>query len=966
MSMNYNEMNLRSICQRLIYDYPLYNYVIDKTVNILVIGDSPLTQCFIDVALESTQSADYKPSVTFVSKCSNNVKESYLNSRPAFNRFFDVDHSATEDSYGNLNFANVKEYEVDQIEDFLLNSEQKYICAFIDCGNYSLNKQMAEVCNNYFSLTEACPLIAYYSKNNSSSKFISFNKNYTIENLDRHQYRKLRQMAFNCHLVWNNNPNLDIRKLQREFNSKYCYEGSMEYVLSLKSKLNCVGIDFNSQSVVDEFKALSREQLDLLSWIEHKRWVTNMVCKGWKAERNLKKLATLGSNKDKKNKYHLCLVKSNIKRLLDDYAWKKSNYARWSDASENLKELDALDKNSVNLYREYKRLAKNVVFPKEKVEYVDKLLQNEKEPLDAFNNYIFCLKELFANQTSKTGLYDYYKARLEKSVNGIKNNNLKKSLKNELKSIFDLVAPITKAPTDYKRIDYDLIIQTPFIFTYKTNFHVGAPMFVDSKSVSNQASFNNVRLILRLKPSSVTYFYDFDCSDNSISKQKTIIAKELESILCAISIYNGFRTKINLCFWNDDKDEIFIQELKNLSKNINRIDYLENANGVREFIKNRRIDALEKNRSETGNRMIAYYGEDASWFDFKRAGIDINKSQNCDFINYIPFKSYLKINDIFAHKNATITTDLPDVSRNYNDLFNVYSQDKNAWKKLCNSICKICTSELVKIENSYKEIKKEKFVVINEIKPTLEYIFEKYKVENKKFKYDFEKNGNNVQCLSIEAQEDVLCSIETLLSFPDKLLSKNNLDVFFDKGIFTVNHKSLYVKELNIAENIKSYERILNSLKHSKDIVSLKINKNLASFTFSNYQISSIMTNAGRLLEIYIYYNLIDKFDDVATSVLVQLNDDGVTNEFDVLATYGYKSVFIECKATSLDQNYYTKIDSLSNYFSINTIPVIIADTNPNYTVNKIQYSRGEAMDVATIFDVDNIADKILEIMRNY
>ncbi len=78
------------------------------------------------------------------------------------------------------------------------------------------------------------------------------------------------------------------------------------------------------------------------------------------------------------------------------------------------------------------------------------------------------------------------------------------------------------------------------------------------------------------------------------------------------------------------------------------------------------------------------------------------------------------------------------------------------------------------------------------------------------------------------------------------------------------------------------------------------------SFRFTDHQTRTWLRDIGSVLEIYVYKKCLDTglFDDVKTSVIVDWNGDhtrdNVTNEIDVMATFGITPLFISCKTSEL------------------------------------------------------------------
>lgn len=136
----------------------------------------------------------------------------------------------------------------------------------------------------------------------------------------------------------------------------------------------------------------------------------------------------------------------------------------------------------------------------------------------------------------------------------------------------------------------------------------------------------------------------------------------------------------------------------------------------------------------------------------------------------------------------------------------------------------------------------------------------------------------------------------------------------------------------------------------------------LISFTYSTKRIKKLLTNAGNILEIYVYHKCLksDLFDDVATSYEISWDGTPVKSEFDIIITKGFAGLMIEAKATEdIDQDYYFKLSCLVKEFGTNCKPVLIADTvekwfNDNSS-NEMQRLRGDMLDVITISNPQEI-----------
>ena len=146
------------------------------------------------------------------------------------------------------------------------------------------------------------------------------------------------------------------------------------------------------------------------------------------------------------------------------------------------------------------------------------------------------------------------------------------------------------------------------------------------------------------------------------------------------------------------------------------------------------------------------------------------------------------------------------------------------------------------------------------------------------------------------------------------------------------------------------------------------------SFSYSTHQVKDVMVQSGRILELFIYYKLLETglFDDVANSVEIHWGNDEAENEIDIIATKGYKVLIIEAKAQiTLVQEYYNKLSRLNIDYGLNSIPVIVADTlgiEKHREENAKMMEIGNRVGIHTIFeknDIANIGNVLLSVVKN-
>lgn len=990
------------VIQKLLYDKPLYNYIDRENVNILVFGFTELCRRFIDIAFEVSQVNGYKLNITVVCN-NNNERETYLNDRPAFKDFFEVDGVKIENSYGALAFSYTDfNNEIDNIvSEFLLDENKKYSYVFIDCDNDRKNYAIAKTCNVCRDLLYNDPIINFVSsKQRKTSQYLNaVLRDDTIQN--HKSYSKLKRMALNCHLLWNNSDFIDLRKLQREFNKYYNFSSSLSNVLSIKYKLNSVGIDFDSPDAADKFYELSKSEkgkIAALVQAEHDRWNVAMICNGWSTQKNLNNC--LNGIKDYSNKLHPCIVHCGNKIVLEN-SWKNNNYEKWNAVGRSeIEKLDRLDQVSVKLHRVFKAKASEIksnnIISVTDIYEIQKQLLNYENALFAFSKYLVCINSIIGGSAVEVKQHDYYLNKLFAALRSVpKNikNNVKKRvelLENDLKPVFE-----SQKYTDYKSFDHMLVKNIPFILTYRTNIHLCIPLETNNDNAANQVLFRNVASSLLINPSRITYFF-------KISSDGQEKLTEALRYACKCMASHNIRANINVCLLSSSLiKESRIEEIKSVSKKIKRIDSIVYKNEdelekqLYEYIKAHRFTAIEKNGSETSGifyGMRVFRNNPYYLFDSKKA--EINCFNNCNELRYIPFRASLKISDLFESKSSYDKISLPDFQEDYKFFWDIYRESDSscaAWKCLCNSLEKTDADEnLIKFDVRKKknDFFEKIYFVENSYFDSIKLILKQLAGMKTEFKFKADFHSNGIYKLTVNGTEDMHTQIVRLLSNP--YLLQNQFDIDIDKNweyervlLNNLIVSKLYEKTIKdnayfLKEPYESVEKILDRLSENGYIINLQKNSDengrYFSFSYTSHQLKALMTSAGRILELYVYYKLINTHyvNEIANSVEIERKNNGVKNELDIVLTSGFRSVIIECKAQSkLKQDFYYKLDNLNRIFGVNSIAILIADLNEKHwqdnSENEIQRNRGNESGIITIYDpkdIDNIADTIKTILK--
>ncbi|MCD8148082.1 MAG: hypothetical protein LUE92_00645 [Clostridiales bacterium] len=447
------EKNSFLTIQYHLYEFPLYTYCAEgeDTINVLVIGFGNYGQKFLDACLQSGQIRGKRLNVTVVSDdCED--KRIYLEDRPELTKFFNIEGSLAgdEESYGDVSFEirNLKRDEPDAvikiIQDITLEHYESkclhYI--FIALGEDGLNKVAADSYKEVAEVAEKDCVVSYVCEGEHSAvkQDSMLRPLYVNEDIKKSAlYPEIERMAFNTHLLWEKNLNIDYRSVRAEFRKKYNHDSSVSSVLSLKYKLYSIGIDLDktgyneaAQKFEETIKKSSGIKNELI-WIEHRRWVAEKVCLGWRRIKNIGECAG-GKTNNKKEKRHICIVKSRPDQMLADEYWKNDNYDKWDKAGKKkLDELDELDRMSVNLHRMFVNMAnrakKENLLSGNMISGIITLVRDDEKAAAAFQEWFGCMKDIWNGDTRKVHLYRGLKKDFLDTVNSLPDKDLDKAKK---------------------------------------------------------------------------------------------------------------------------------------------------------------------------------------------------------------------------------------------------------------------------------------------------------------------------------------------------------------------------------------------------------------------------------------------------------------------------------------------------------------------------------------------------------
>lgn len=775
----------------------------------------------------------------------------------------------------------------------------------------------------------------------------------------------------------------------------------------------------------------SREQLQTLNELtmyEHRRWNVNMICSSSYTElpeaeyENLK-----NSNKDKRNRKHSCIVPSKEEWTLNSSEWRK--LSKWDEEdlekTEDFKKLDPLDKMSVRLHRHFMSIARkfNMTALENDAGIVRRYLSDNPEALAAFNAYLISMRAIMARKSRNDTTQETFSHCAEAFTKLLKDSKLSNvaEVKKRVKSIEDAFEPVKMAYdfTDYKSKDQKLIYNIPFILNYSTSTRLCIP-FV--KGTANNEWFENVASSIVINPSIVTYLIDID-------DPKKIVSSVKDNLLNVTRVMEGhsLQTKISLVLYVKDKEggvekskkaEIE-KELKELSPRIYSIDIvgIRNQKDLVSRIKSTfetnqksssRFSAVEINDEFISGAIYSIPDLTIPTYEFNSKNKSFRTEDNEDtyiWFSDIRFNSHLHIEDMFFAQGRLSVYQEPELQQDYMQIWNncyfdvVPSnrpQKAMGWKSLCAAIKKKTEKDNILLDVSVWKNNKNKTVATEVFIPafcraTIVKIFEflsSSKIQIVDECNICEHNSSMIK-VSFKSTQAIKTAFLGLFKNPYALIDESKIKFIFNGSFVQIYLESLIVNDFSLdmirceAQNkvkvIDYAKKAFSYLVEMGYIILLSelVDKENISFCFASYQIKELLSNEGQLLELYAYYQTIEKgyFDEIKTGLEVQRKRNGdeymPTQEFDLIAIKGFRTQFVEVKARrKLQQEFYQKLKSNGDNFGINKELVLVSHFGDNFVsaYNKEFIERGqEDYGVKTICEVpeiENIGKTLTEIMN--
>lgn len=778
----------------------------------------------------------------------------------------------------------------------------------------------------------------------------------------------------------------------------------------------------------------AKAKFDTLVCLEHQRWVLSMVCEGWdvptdgKGQLDLGRCVSEGMVKNKAKQTHPCIVFSTEATPLSGASYQENGHQKWENPNID-PELDELDRMSVELHQRFREKAS--VFKAgnplqgEDILAIEALISTVEESVTrAYRQLLFCLKNILNGVESYTRQFDYYRQCFTDTLELVP-EEVRRNVLARLDLISKGFFPVIEANLyrDYKANDEILVEKIPFILTYHFQDTL-ALAFEDGKEQNgrNEAVFANVAAATVLCPEKILYLYSYTAEtkiDALLTKLSAVVNYlGKRRVHCEVSLAVAFPADMS------DKSRAALQGAleqfgTRKQTDINAsfagweiLDYSdcdEAVSALLECMKAHQVSLYDGSTAMFDSALdnAAFVGQllqsGLPYFEFDWKRKRFTKHIRCDYLQYIQDHSSIRIHDMFALMNAEDTRfHLPEFAEDYATLWNIYTGADTPGSRFdysvgnWNHLCKLLADyekrqkPIAVIQLSGRAAARKKhltYVLPAFTLKTVQALLGKL-IEYKVIEKDANVGGYTSENCKVEITTDETFepAFQQLFARPEILLSYYGVDAVkrVEYGVEYVQlvYHDLKVSGLNLNPDGRGrYEfqlKILQKLNRHHYICQLRYapdTPHIVSFAYTSPRIKKLLTSAGEILEVYTYYQILNTgyFDDVACGYEFRWQDGDVKNELDIVATKGFQSVIVECKAVQkLELDYYHKLHSIAEHFGIGTKKVLVGNTyRRNDAVinasNHMQRSRGNQLNIVTISDekeIGNIGQTLKGLME--
>ena len=990
-----------------LYAKPLYQYASREqdTMHILLLGCGKYGQNFLDICLQIGQIPGKKLHVTVISDTRED-KNLYLEERPELKDFFCIDSLPEEnaDSYGVLNFIehSFSPDSPELIGSFLQRNypdkhgKPRYV--FIALGRNTYNLCAARAVKTFLDAEKIPAVVSFVCENGhlSENEIKDIHPVYVDDPIKRHGlYNDIERMAFNVHMIWKKNLNIAIRNVRNEYRRPYHHGSCVGNVLSLKYKLHSIGIDLEKNSAAEAAEAfIERMKADAetegqplknaLICAEHRRWVTEKLCLGYRRIRNLEECAE-GITRDEAEKRHVCIVRSRPEQgITDDFDWDTGDITL----------LDPLDRMSVELHRMYRRNAERIrgenLLQGNNISAIREAAAKEHHTLAAFQEWYICLKDIW-NQDKKQA--ERYEPLKKAFFDRVKQSHV--FSESEKKSVYELTTawerqfyPIyaSHKRKNYKSEDVALIEKIPFILTYTESVCLVIPYTVGRDLTED---FCNAAAATVVNPSRIIYLYH--C--RSVRELKHLSQEKLPA-LCSYMKRKNLAASLEFVIVHDsvldvndgiELERILARVHKGKAHKVKLLQSGEKdfGNVLRNYFLQRFHRSpdcfFEKNKTWISSIMEGngVFREFPS-YRFDSRSMRFTDITGCEMLDFIQMDPHITVADMAAlTRSGKCSDNKPEFYEEYRILWDRYCKDKAGW----NYMCRRFREHAEAADVLFTFIRGEKrtgsrmhrYIIPFACKKAVSDISDALKdagiIGNSSCILPYTTDSFEVwieDISGISAQYGMMLSHMQPLMEPDAVCCSKP-----DEDTVQILYNGLRAEQVSYDPAESGGYDLIRFLAERGWLIHLytdRITKTV-SFTYATHSIKTLLTAEEKILAVYTYHKARETgvFDDISGNYEMHWKNSRARCTPDYILTKGFSALFVVCGTMDApDHEFYANLETLAECSGIHATAVLIADAQ-KATDHAAQQDRYTSPRVFTIWkkhEIEAIGDTLVRIIK--
>ena len=566
------EQDRKMTVYQLLYQYPLYEFGKDKNINLWILGSDEWAEEFLKNAVICGQMPGWKLNLAVISEKAREFEEKLKKKAPSMAKFLDIRDSLKETEEKKDAFATVYflPWEGNSREMEKLEAMLPYDYAFVSSVNGG-NKEVFKERILALSPKEGKRFLGIVKARGGFCGKLEENSGVTVENIRplgdfRELSEELNRRAYNVHYIYtkSGDPNAGDLSIWKSFQDSYNRLSSTSNALHISYKLFAMGIDpKDGDRAAEEYLRRYRgneKALDELAYMEHRRWMAYMVMDGYREPESYDYILSCGNEKDKKNKYHPCLVYSGLGGLmlknLDRKLWDQGDIPAW---------LDELDRMSIRLHRFFAQVmdeqkgqgAKIRLQAENTLAMLKDLLEDYQNLKMLLQNLEHTVQEVFGGSERAAWEFDKRVEELRKAIGKQASSAVKKETGSLLDFLKSRLFPAIQRNKyiDYKKVDYFLVENLPFLLSYRREKELTV-LFDDVNAE------NNLELLQKGDPGKIQYLGRFLSQEQLYGDIKVFanVRKRLKDRGVDGSV------SLKLCWSKEDVGAGMAKELKEILK----------------------------------------------------------------------------------------------------------------------------------------------------------------------------------------------------------------------------------------------------------------------------------------------------------------------------------------------------------------------------------------------------------------